>query len=210
MSQDWGGSASTSSGRDQNEWEIPHRLDWCFCWQHNSENYWDYQTVSAGMNYVWVALITPSFIFFFNATGEILILISVNRQRRIENDLKHRIKPAWHQFFKASRWWYLSAGAASRCCRSRWSSSFSWRRSWSCSSKLGPSSVRGTGRTWPSPPSHRSASQSSSRPRLRPSRRCGWRTAGTRTSSLETQLGISGLMWAVAWRQFHSQWSETI
>lgn len=38
MSQDWGGSASASSGRDQNEWEIPHRLDWSFCWLHHSEN----------------------------------------------------------------------------------------------------------------------------------------------------------------------------
>lgn len=86
---------------------------------------------------------------------------------------------------KAPYWLYLGVGAESRCCRSQWSSSSSWTHCGSYSRRPGPSSQRATGRTWPSPPSRQSTSRSSSRRRLRLSRRCGWRTAGTRTSDLK-------------------------
>lgn len=82
-------------------------------------------------------------------------------------------------------WLYQDVGAESHCCRSQWSSSSSWRHFGSCSRRPGPSSQRVTGKTWPSPPSPQSTSQNSSRRRLRSSHRCGWCTAGTRTSDLK-------------------------
>lgn len=80
---------------------------------------------------------------------------------------------------------YLGIGAGSRCCRSQWSNSSFWRHFWSCSRRPGLSSQRGTGRTSLPPPSHRSASQSSSKHRLLLSHRCCWHTAGTHTSNLK-------------------------
>lgn len=94
------------------------------------------------------------------------------------------IKVLWKPFLLFPNT-HLGKCVESRCCRSRWSSSSSWRHFWSCSRTPGPSSRRATGRIWPSPPSRRSAWRSSSRRRLQPSRRCGWHRAGTHTSDLK-------------------------